>query len=130
MDIIELLHAQINQSAPIDGVSIGDENDVSTWRIDFKDGVTAEQRAAALQVIAQFDMQAVRGRIQRAGGRRRAAKAEAALAVQFKDLTPQGAVDYIETNVTNLATAKAVLKIMVRILIAFRDELYPELPEE
>lgn len=57
------------------------------------------------------------------------ARGEAALATQFKSLTPAQAVTYIENNVTNLATAKDVLKIMARILIAMRDEIWPDLPE-
>jgi len=57
------------------------------------------------------------------------ARGEAALASQLRTLTPQQAVDYIETNVTNLASAKAVLKIMARILIAMRDQVWPDLPE-
>jgi len=61
--------------------------------------------------------------------RKAGARTEAALATQFKTLTPQQAVDYIETNVTSLATAKTVLKIMARILIAMRDEIWPDLPE-
>lgn len=59
-----------------------------------------------------------------------AAKGEAALAKQLKTVTAQGAVDYIEANVTNLASAKAVMKIMARMLIALRDAQFPELPEE
>lgn len=44
--------------------------------------------------------------------RKNNSKAEAGLATQLKTVTAQGAVDYIETQVTNLASAKAVLKIM------------------
>lgn len=55
---------------------------------------------------------------------------EASLAVELKSLTPQEAVNYIENNVTNLATAKDVLKIMARMMIAMRDELWSNLPEK
>jgi hypothetical protein len=58
------------------------------------------------------------------------ARAEAKLATELKSLTPAQAVAYIETNVTNLASAKTVLKIMARILIAMRDEIWPELPDQ
>lgn len=54
---------------------------------------------------------------------------EASLAIQLKSLTPAQAVQYIETNVINLATAKDVLKIMARMLIALRDQQWPDLPE-
>jgi hypothetical protein len=56
-------------------------------------------------------------------------KSEAALATQIRQLTPQEAVDYIESNVTTLATAKSAMKIMVRMLIALRDQTWPDLPE-
>jgi hypothetical protein len=56
--------------------------------------------------------------------------AEARLATELKSLTPAQAVAYIETHVTTLATAKTVLKIMVRILIAMRDEIWPNLQDE
>lgn len=62
--------------------------------------------------------------------RRATARSQAALATQLRTLTPQQAVDYIETNVTNLATAKDVLKILARIVIAMRDEVWPDLPDE
>lgn len=55
--------------------------------------------------------------------------AEAGLATELKTLTPAQTVQYIETNVTSLASAKVVLKIMARILIALRDETWPDLPE-
>jgi hypothetical protein len=61
--------------------------------------------------------------------RLRNARSEAALTTQLRTLTPQQAVNYIETNVTNLATAKDVLKIMARMLIAMRDKVFPDLPE-
>lgn len=55
---------------------------------------------------------------------------EAFLANELKSITPAQAVTYIENNVTSLATAKIVLKIMVRMLIAMRDEVWPSLPEK
>jgi len=51
------------------------------------------------------------------------AKAELALTGALKTVTPQQAVNYIETNVTSLATAKEVLKLMVRMLIVLRDQM-------
>ena len=41
------LHSQIAAICPIDGISIGDESDRSTWRIDFRPEATPEQRLAA-----------------------------------------------------------------------------------
>ena len=36
-------------------------------------------------------------------------------------------LDYIDANVTNLTSAKGVLKAMARLLVALRDKVYPEL---
>jgi hypothetical protein len=55
------------------------------------------------------------------------AKTEAALAIALKSLTPAQAITYIDTTVTNIASAKTVLKVMVRMLIAMRDEVWPDL---
>jgi hypothetical protein len=49
------------------------------------------------------------------------------LVTELKSLTTAQAVDYIETKVTNLASAKAVLKIMARMLIAMRNEIWPNI---
>lgn len=57
--MIEQLTKALGQIAPIHGVSIGRRNDKSTWRIDFKDEATAEQRAAAQAVIDAFDAEKV-----------------------------------------------------------------------
>jgi hypothetical protein len=54
---------------------------------------------------------------------------EAGLAAEFKSLTAAQALTYIDNNVTTLATAKTVLKIMARLIIAMRDELWPDLQD-
>ena len=55
--------------------------------------------------------------------KRTADKAELALTGALRATTPQQAVDYIENNVTSLATAKEVLKLMARMLIVLRDQM-------
>jgi hypothetical protein len=45
------VHEAIEAVCPIVGVSIGDKADKSTWRIDFADNATEEQRAAAQVVL-------------------------------------------------------------------------------
>jgi len=52
-----------------------------------------------------------------------AAKTELALTEALRTATPQQAVNYIENNVTTLATAKAALKLMARMLIVLRDQI-------
>lgn len=55
MNIVELDKA-LKAVCPILGVSIGRVNDKSTWRIDFTDEATSEQRAAAQAVVDAFDV--------------------------------------------------------------------------
>jgi hypothetical protein len=64
-----------------------------------------------------------------ARARQSAARSEAALATAFRTITPAQAVAYIDNNVTSLATAKDALKLMARILIAMRDQIWPDLPD-
>ncbi len=52
---VQSLAAAIATVCPIDGVSIGDESNRATWRIDFKDAATADQRAAATTILTSFD---------------------------------------------------------------------------
>lgn len=55
MNITFKIDVAISAVAPIHGVSIGNVDDKKTWRIDFKDEATPEQRAAAQAVIEAFD---------------------------------------------------------------------------
>jgi len=52
------LDVALKAVCPIVGVSIGRSNDRATWRIDFEDRATAEQRAAARAVMDAFDPEA------------------------------------------------------------------------
>lgn len=54
-----LLHAELLKTAPITGVSIGDKDDKATWRIDFDKPATAQQKQAAQDLVAAFDIAAV-----------------------------------------------------------------------
>lgn len=94
------------------------------------DGMTEIQMRADVAAIIAAHNPAVYEQAEATRKARRAnAQAEAKLAAQLRSLTPQQAVDYIETNVTNLASAKTVIKIMARMLIAMRDEIWPEMSE-
>ena len=55
---IENLHRRIKAVAPIDGVSAPDPADKSTWRVDFKDEATQQERDAAQGVVDAFDVAA------------------------------------------------------------------------
>jgi hypothetical protein len=52
------VHQAVAAVCPIDGVSIGEKLDKSTWRIDFKLEATAQQRLAAGVAVQNFDVNA------------------------------------------------------------------------
>jgi hypothetical protein len=49
-----LLHAHVAAVCPIDGVSIGEQDDRTTWRIDARPEATAQEREAAQAALASF----------------------------------------------------------------------------
>lgn len=53
--ITQRLDAAIKEVCPINGVSIGRPDDKATWRIDFAQSATAQQRADAAAVVEAFD---------------------------------------------------------------------------
>lgn len=55
MNIAAKLDAAIKAVCPIHGVSIGRADDKQTWRIDYADDATAEQREAAQSVLVSFN---------------------------------------------------------------------------
>lgn len=56
LNLVEKVDAALKAVCPIDGVSIGRDSDKTTWRIDFSESATADQRAAAQGVIDSFDV--------------------------------------------------------------------------
>lgn len=48
------IEQQIEKVCPIDGISFGNLDDKSTWRIDFRANATDEERSAAHDVLNQF----------------------------------------------------------------------------
>ena len=56
MSLISAIHAAVAAVAPIDGVSIGDPADKRTWRIDFKDTATMDDRVAGMAALQAFDI--------------------------------------------------------------------------
>lgn len=54
------LHAAIAAVCPIHGVSIGRKDDKATWRIDFADDATEQQKTAARLTLSTFDVAAAR----------------------------------------------------------------------
>jgi hypothetical protein len=52
------LHKALIDVAPVVGVAVGRKDNKSTWRVDFDDNATQEQKDAAAAVIAAFDINA------------------------------------------------------------------------
>ena len=57
------------------------------------------------------------------------AKAEVQAIPNYATWTTSQANSYIETNVTDLASSKVVLKALANMVIAMRNELYPDLQD-
>lgn len=55
MNFAMTLTRLIQAVAPIEGVSIGQQDNKATWRVDFRPEATPIQKAAAQIVIAGFD---------------------------------------------------------------------------
>lgn len=55
MMLIDVLHESVSAVAPINGISIGNPSDKSSWRIDWAEGATDEQKAAVAALVAAFD---------------------------------------------------------------------------
>lgn len=54
-NVIAALHLAVAAVCPIEGVSLGAQDDKETWRIDFSSGASDEQKAAAQAVVTAFD---------------------------------------------------------------------------
>lgn len=50
-----ILTKRIEEVAPISGVSIGNIQDKSTWKVHFKDNATEEHIKYAMEIISLFD---------------------------------------------------------------------------
>jgi hypothetical protein len=117
----------LTQELQAAGIQIGGCNSLGeVWDMN---NIHIESRPDVAAVIAAHNAQAWEDKRLRSLARKLSARTQANLSEQLRTMTPQQAVDYIETNVTSLATAKTVLKIMARIIIAMRDEIWPDLPE-
>ena len=54
MKLSTVLDINLKKVCPIIGVSIGREDDKATWRIDFDDSATEEQKQAAMNLVDAF----------------------------------------------------------------------------
>ena len=58
------------------------------------------------------------------------AKSRAKHVIELRTATQKDVENYIDNNVTDIASAKSVLKILARIIVAMRDEIWSDLGED
>ena len=115
MNKIAELDAVVKAVAPILGVSVGRWDDRKTWRIDFADAATEEQKRTAASVVASFDYatpsadETRRDSIARDAGR-------SALVERLGAATAAEIDAWVEQSATNLAGTRAVLKSLLKLI--------------
>jgi hypothetical protein len=117
MDIFDL-HAKIAAVAPIDGVSVGDPDIKSTWRIAFKVAATPTQRTNAQTVIDNYDYVTFDAAEVQRDVDFDAAPEVVDLITRAKNATNAQIDTWLTNNVTNLAQARTVLGALIKLLIA------------
>lgn len=119
--IARKLTENISAVCPIHGISFGILNDKNTWKIDFKDGATAQQRTDAQNALQAFDPASEN---QLYEDRKAALDAEA-VSDNFIELlrsaTPNQIRTFVANNVTDLASAKQLLgRLAVAVAFTLR----------
>lgn len=100
----------------IDGVSIGDVHNKQTWRIDFKPEATPEQVASALAIVQALDYPAyVAAETQRMDDINNDA-GRTDLLDRLRSATNAQIDNWIDSTVTSLASARQVLKVIIKVL--------------
>lgn len=122
--ITTALHAQISAVCPIRGVSVGNQNDRLTWRIDFADDATAEQRSAAQSVVDGFDSTAANAAYAQVVARKSTDAAEAqasrvdAAVTGLLDMTAAQRIAWARTNFPSLTQPEQNKLGMVLTMVA------------
>lgn len=109
------LHGAVAAVCPIGGVSIGDLNDRSTWRIDFSPDATAPQKAAAQNVLDTFDINAPTSEDVRVKTLNDDAQVIDLIA-KLKTMSAAEVDTFFTNNVITAAQAIGVLKAVVKVL--------------
>lgn len=149
------LNLAITAVCPINGISIGNILDKSTWRIDFTVGATQNQKNAAQSILDSFDVNASDLIQTRVDSRQIASKASAKNIPNWAGWTEAQALQWLLDNIGTplttpipanpmtvqqirivLVNIVAVLnqqylvdQSMARMIVAFRDGIWPDLPE-
>lgn len=125
MTIQQQVDAAVKAVCPIHGISFGLPADKATWRIDFDDAATPEQRQAALGVVAAFDVQAELAAIAALEARKsvdRTEEDQTKLDAQIQsdlNMTPTEVNSTVDTVFSGFtAPQRAFLKRLVRMVLA------------
>jgi len=112
------LHTKIAALAPIDGVSVGDPNIKSTWKVNFKTAATIQQKADAQTVINNYDYVTIDADEVQREVDLDAAPEVLDLIDKAKNATNAQINNWLTNNITNLAQARTVLGAIIKLLIA------------
>lgn len=115
MEALSRLDQAVSAVAPIDGVSIGDINDRATWVVFFKPEATPGQVVAAQNVINTFDPTSLS-----VEETRRKNLSTDLTVIELKNTllnaTPAQINSYVNAQVTDIATAKTMIKKILLVL--------------
>lgn len=117
MNVLDL-HTKIAEVAPIDGVSVGDPNNKSTWKVFFQAAATALQKTNAQTVVDNYDYISVDALEVQRDVDLDAAPEVLDLIDKAKNATNAQINTWLLNNVTNLAQARTVLGAVIKLLIA------------
>lgn len=118
--VAQRLVEAISVVCPIDGVSLGDLADKTTWRIDYKASATQQQRSDARTVLTNFDPNSLSVEETRVATFNDANGAD--ILSRIRTLTASQIDTYIDNNVTSLATARDFLKKVMRVIVLLTNQ--------
>jgi hypothetical protein len=121
-----LKHVELAALPDYDSMSIVDGGQPGeVWRVRFADGTTTTQQDVQDVMDHHDHTQLTEG--QRLQQIRESGEQSFAALPGWATWTVQEAEDYIETNVTDLASAKVVLKALAKAIVAIRNDRWPGL---
>jgi hypothetical protein len=112
VNALNRLHQAVAAVAPIDGVSIGNLSNRSTWVVSYQTGATPAQRTAGQNVINTFDPTAPTAEETRIGNLRNDPTATE-LKNTLLGATPAQIDAYVNSQGNDLPSTRALLKKML-----------------
>lgn len=121
---LEALHNKLEQvNIPV--VALTDtDGTYSSVQIEYDGSQTEQQMQEAQLILSNFETE-----LQQIETVQANAKEQVKQIPAWASWTEQEVVDHIQNNVTDLASAKTVLVAMGRMLVALRNEQYPDLQQ-